>query len=158
MNIFAVSCCPFESAMVLPDKLVVKMPLETAQILSTVVRLHCEEPNVDLYKPTHINHPCTLWAAHSQMNFRWLCAHGLALCGEYIMRFNKCHASTKVIIAAGDCTGDIPQRSSLTHVACMPDEFKSDDVYASYRRYVKSKPYFENGFRKGRDFTSFYKD
>jgi len=39
MNIFYFSDCPIESAQAQPDKMLVKMPLETAQMLSTAHRV-----------------------------------------------------------------------------------------------------------------------
>ena len=51
------------------DKHVVKMILEYAQILCTVLHeLGQEAP----YRPTHRNHPCTVWARESLDNWIWL--------------------------------------------------------------------------------------
>ena len=79
MNIFALSSDPFESAQMMCDKHVVKMIIETAQLLSTAHRVLDGEQYTDktsngrsiqrwrltdaydmensLYKATHINHP-----------------------------------------------------------------------------------------------------
>ena len=53
MNIFYVDKDPANAAMCLPDKLVVKMPLESAQMLSTAHRLlsgddYCDERGIYL--------------------------------------------------------------------------------------------------------------
>ena len=45
----------------------------------------------DLYKPTHINHPCTRWISASECNYLWALEHGLALCHEYTSRYSKTH-------------------------------------------------------------------
>lgn len=100
MNIFVTSPCPFESARNLDDKRVVKMCLETAQMLSTVI--HKYDPNYHaehgLYKPTHANHPCVTWAAENLSNYAWLLQHFAALATEYTARYDKCHASSKLYI------------------------------------------------------------
>lgn len=88
MNIFATSSCPYQSAKYLDDKRVVKMCLESAQILSTVMHLYGEDAP---YKPTHQNHPCVKWAAESRVNAQWLFRHFQALCLEYWRRYDKQH-------------------------------------------------------------------
>lgn len=45
------------------------------------------------YKPTHINHPMVVWAASSLGNYRWTVRHGLALCSQYTLRYQKTHAT-----------------------------------------------------------------
>ena len=51
------------------DKHVVKMPLETTQMLCTV---HYRYGGDAPYKPVHAKHPCTLWAGNFYLNYRWL--------------------------------------------------------------------------------------
>ena len=90
MNIFVTSPCPHESAKVLPDKHVVKMPLETCQMLSIVFSHWYYDWGDDLVekkdgtpysvkKGAFRNHPCTKWAADSIYNTAWLIQHGCAL-------------------------------------------------------------------------------
>jgi len=97
MNIFYVDKDPFKAAAMLPDKLVVKMPLESAQMLSTVHRVYNGDAWCDmvgLYKTAHLNHPCTIWARESVMNYKWLYNHFQALSEEYSKRYEgKRHAS-----------------------------------------------------------------
>jgi hypothetical protein len=85
MNIFACDPNPFLAALyILWWRHIVKMPLETAQILWTVHRLHktCDIPAYG-YKSTHVNHPCVVWAAESTANYLWLVDHFEALCQNY---------------------------------------------------------------------------
>ena len=102
MNIFVTSPCPHESAKVLPDKHVVKMPLETCQMLSIVFSHWYYDWGDDLVKkkdgtPYSVkkgafrNHPCTKWAADSIYNTAWLIQHGCALSQEYSYRYGKLH-------------------------------------------------------------------
>ena len=64
MNIFYLDRNPVVAAQMMCDKHVVKMILESAQILSTAHRVldgdeHAD--NVGMYKMTHKNHPSTIW-------------------------------------------------------------------------------------------------
>ena len=99
MNIFVTDPSPVASAQVLPDKHIVKMPLETCQMLSIVAsskwgRGFGTLPKLDgtpykTEKGAFRNHPCTVWA---QDNYTWLILHGLALCYEYTHRYGKKHS------------------------------------------------------------------
>lgn len=97
MNIFLTSPDPRECAIALDDKRVVKMAVETAQLLATSLRHHGVE-DVS-YKATHTMHPCSRWAARSRGNFLWLVEHGLELCAEYEFRYDRrrVHASKAAI-------------------------------------------------------------
>ena len=65
MNIFYFNEDPVIAAKSQPDKMLVKMPLETAQMLCTAHRLLDGDEYADsvgLYKKAYMNHPCTIWA------------------------------------------------------------------------------------------------
>ena len=107
MNIFVTDPSPYVSAKCLPDKHVVKMPLETCQMLSIVCshkwghgygELH--RINGEPYKTSKgafSSHPCTIWANESLTNTWWLLKHGLALCAEYTHRYGKVHSCQKTL-------------------------------------------------------------
>jgi Pyrimidine dimer DNA glycosylase len=135
MNIFALDANPIIAAKLHLDKHVVKMPLETAQILCTVQRKYGNE-NVR-YKSTHVNHPCTIWAGESVDNYNWLVALGLALCEEYTYRYGKIHACEEVIRSVGEAPNGMPQVGLTQFALAMPDDVKSDDVIMSYREYYR---------------------
>ena len=98
MNIFASDPDPFVCAANLDDKRVVKMCLETAQLLSTATPWLFPNYNQgELYKPAYVKHPCSLWAKASIVNFCWLVRHGLALCKVYTDVYGKVHASEELI-------------------------------------------------------------
>ena len=59
MNIFVLDYDPELAAQMQCDKHVVKMVLESTQMLHTINAKH-ELPYT--YKPTHMNHPCVKWA------------------------------------------------------------------------------------------------
>ena len=58
MNIFILDESPIISAQMQCDKHIVKMPLETAQMLCSVFHRHGQGHLVP-YKEAHKNHPCT---------------------------------------------------------------------------------------------------
>ena len=96
MNIFYFDDSPVTSAASQPDKMLVKMPLETAQMLSTAHRVLDGDEYADangLYKTAYKNHPCTIWARESSANYLWLYEHFIALGKEYTYRYGKEHAS-----------------------------------------------------------------
>lgn len=103
MNIFATTSCPVESAIALDDQRLVKMVLETAQLLSITLR---KEQGDDwagergLYKMTHPNHPCAVWARADERHLAWLAHHGAALSSEYTRRYARLHRSNQVLVVA----------------------------------------------------------
>ena len=84
MNIFFTSLCPILAARDLDNVRLNKMILETAQILST--NNHILGTGYAPYKPTHANHPSTVWARTSLTNMMWLVDHFQAMCFEYTHR------------------------------------------------------------------------
>lgn len=96
MNIFATSECPIQSAKFLDDKRCIKMCLETAQLLSTALRVNGYKGD-DVYKIAHLNHPSSKWCRATQGNYKWLLKHFRALCDEYNRRTGKVHASSKLL-------------------------------------------------------------
>lgn len=135
MNIFILDSNPEKAAEMLMDKHVVKMALETAQILSTI--------NEGPYKPTHVKHPCVLWAKEGIDNYIWLVKHGLSICKEYTYRYSKTHKCQDVIELLQQPFSNIQIPFGATPFKlCMPDEYKTDDPVESYRKYYKSKKDF----------------
>ena len=171
MNIFVLDESPITSAQMQCDKHIVKMPLETAQMLCSVWYRYGLGDKVP-YKEAHKNHPCTLWAGDSMDNYNWLWHHGMELCFEYTRRYNKIHKCQQVIM---DISYPSPRNFSFDnylttpHPQCMPDEYKcaSDDAVLAYRKYYvndkkdiakweKSKPapdwYANKKYRTGYDY------
>lgn len=133
MNIFVLDTDPALAAVAQCDKHVVKMPLETAQLLCTTAALNGA---TDVrYKPTHRNHPCAIWARTSRANFDWLTAHGVALADEYTRRYGKTHASKSVIVDAIRHRVVIPDGALTPFAQAMPDAYRAVDVVAAYRAY-----------------------
>ena len=132
MNIFVLDSDPKVAAQMMCDKHVVKMVLETAQMLCTVA--HANDFNAP-YKATHKNHPCTLWAGKSKANWNWLIEHGLSLCEEYTKRYGKIHKSQQHIEWCRGLTINFPQDNLLPFAQAMPDKYKHRCAVRAYRAY-----------------------
>ena len=139
MNVFACDPSPIKSAQWLADSHVVKMPLESAQITSTALRLMgVEDPG--LYKSTHVKHPCTLVSANDQAYFWWVLEHGFALADEYQARYGREHASRSRLILARELVPFAkPDNAPRYFPLAMPDEHKGSDPHESYRKYLTAK-------------------
>jgi len=112
MNIFASDPCPIKSANYLDNVRVNKMILETAQILSTVLRLKGID-DARLYKSTHRNHPSIIWCGSSLGNFKWLVEHFRALGQVKLARTGKGHATYDRFLQ-GDLFMDLVSLTGLT--------------------------------------------
>ena len=149
MNIFVLDEDPAIAAAMACDQHVVKMVTETAQLLSTACRLH--GVNVG-YKPTHQNHPCSMWARESWGNFGWLLMHGLALSGEYTYRYGKTHAAGSVLseIMEAVTYRDFEAKEQTPFAQCMPVQYRGTDAVQAYRAfYLGEKARFAR-WRKSR--------
>ena len=138
MNIFYLDKDPKLAAIYQYNKHVVKMILESAQMLCTAH--HCygsaeQKANVP-YKQAHLNHPSTIWARQSKSTYMWLYEHMMALGNEYYVRYGKTHLTItkcKEFLATppkhiqGDEWSQPPQ--------AMPDEYKHKDSITAYWQY-----------------------
>lgn len=141
MNIFVLSNDPRECAQIHCDKHVVKMIVEYAQLLSTAHRVldgDAWADEVSLYKKTHVNHPCAVWARQSNNNYIWLHCLLTALCDEFEYRRNKKHSTSKILCYLTNLPLSIDVGPLTLKPLCMPDEYKVDnDPVKSYRNYYK---------------------
>lgn len=159
MNIFYIDEDPIVAAQWMVDRHVVKMILESAQLLSTAHRVLDGEQvmgktatnrNVKrwilsdaretvMYQATHINHPSAVWCRESVENYNWLVEHFFALMTEYTYRYSKTHK----------CQGDLSymlqsppnnlKKYDMTPMpSCMDDKYiVSDNPVVNYRNYYR---------------------
>lgn len=139
MNIFVLDEDPHRAAQYACDKHVVKMILETAQLLCAAYPdgYRCSECGAVPYKKTHYNHPCGKWTRASVSNFEWLVEHGRELCREYTLRYGKHHKSGAVIEYCASHIPSLPDIGLTDFAQAMPDEYKRTDPVAAYREYYK---------------------
>ena len=137
MNYFYVEKDPTSAAQALCDKHVVKMILETAQMLSTAHRL-TESPQADfVYKPTHSNHPSTKWLRSSQIAYKHGLQHLCALFDEYRHRYNKTHATERLLPYLSQVPEALPDLPFVDPPQCMYDECRHSDTVEAYRSYYR---------------------
>jgi len=163
MNIFVVNQDPVIAAQELCDKHVVKMILESAQMLSTAHRLLDGEMYTELntrsnrrvkrwrldderdnimYKVVHINHPCTVWTRECSANYKWHYRHFVALCDEFTHRYSKVHSTDKLLRGPlAELPNNIVHTKVMTKMPmAMFDECKiSSDPVECYRNYYQTK-------------------
>lgn len=149
MNIFFLDRDPATAARYHCNKHVVKMILESAQLLSTAHRVLDgklvekkywvldDERDGILYRATHMNHPSAVWVRSNIDHYRWVYDLLYYLIYEYKHRYggkyHKCEALQWTLMNAPHNIEfyapwqDPPQ--------CMPDDAKLDDVVLAYRNY-----------------------
>lgn len=141
------------------DKHVVKMILESAQLLSTAHRvldgkmvieanangrkmkrwrLDDSRENV-LYKASHVNHPSAIWVRENMEHYRWL--HNLMyfLIGEYKYRYGgKYHKCEAILQPLMDAPLNIDVGDWVDPPQAMPDDAKvPGDSVEAYRNYYR---------------------
>jgi len=141
MNIFYIDSCPTKAAQMQCDRHVVKMILESAQLLSTAHRELDGDSWADansLYKKTHTNHPSAVWVRQSTNHYHWLDNHFVALCDEYSYRYGKTHLTdTKFRGVIYESPDNCPVNGWVDPPQCMPDQYKDDDTVTAYRNYYR---------------------
>tara|TARA_R110000744_G_scaffold274817_2_gene387846 strand:- start:8 stop:469 length:462 start_codon:yes stop_codon:yes gene_type:complete len=130
MNIFVLDESPVVAAKYACDKHVVKMILESAQMLCSV-----QPEGTAPYKRSFYNHPCTKWVRASARNYEWLLLHAYALCDEYTRRYDKVHKTEQVIEWCDNNRPELPNVEMTKQPTCMPDYCKTESVVGSYRKY-----------------------
>lgn len=166
MNIFYVDTDPHRAAQALVDKHVVKMILESAQLLSTAHRLLDGELQVRqrlvpgtlenpkyrkhkvwllrderqdfMYQATHMNHPSAVWTRTSVENYLWLVEHFDGLLREYEHRYKKRHKCFDMLMMLQSPPKKLEEWDMTPMPSAMAEEYKiSDDPLTNYRNYYK---------------------
>ncbi|HOW29735.1 MAG TPA: pyrimidine dimer DNA glycosylase/endonuclease V [archaeon] len=143
MQIFILDKGPIKAAKMLCDKHVVKMIVESAQILSTVHHLFDSKHKHLVYKKTHERHPCVIWAGTSKQNYLWLLEHLHALIEEYEYRYNKKHKTTEIKKILENYPKNIPDIGLTPFAQAIPEEYRQKNAVKAYREfYKKEKSHF----------------
>jgi len=163
LNIFVLSKDPIKAAQLQCDKHVVKMIVESAQMLSTAHRLldgtmelrpsksgkrmvkYFKLPDSReeiFYKNVHETHPCTFWTMQSNNNYNWHYVHFVALCEEYTYRYGKVHGTDTKL---REILATPPRNIPVGYLTQQPLAMKSnpecmfEDVVKSYRAFYQTK-------------------
>lgn len=163
MNLFILSKCPDRAAQFQCDKHVVKMVLETAQLLCTAHRMldgeHYnavtkngrrvsrwklnDEREDKLYQAAHVAHPCTKWVQKSDANYHWAFYHFVALLEEYSHRYGKTHKSDELVemleAAPSNIRHSFYPSSFVLAMTHEPQCIDHSDPVKSYRDYYHTK-------------------
>jgi len=166
MNIFYVDHDPVVAAQQLVDKHVVKMVLESAQLLSTAHRvldgnmqerqrlvpgtlnnpkyrkhktwILTDTRNDIMYQATHINHPSAVWCRTAVENYLWLVDHFYGLLAEYTYRYEKKHKCYDMGYYLQSPPKNLKDYDWTPMPSCMADEYKiSNEPCTNYRNYYK---------------------
>ena len=136
MNIFILAFDAKTAAQFHCDKHVVKMILESAQLL------YCAHWMTDAtsllagaYRKTHPNHPCAIWTRESLENYVWLCELALALCEEFTFRYGNVHKTQAHIEWLVAHPPAIPALGITEIRQAMPMEYKRRNPVEAYRAY-----------------------
>lgn len=141
MNIFYLNRDPIKAAQVQYNKHVVKMILESAQMLCTAHHHYDNGHNVP-YKKAHYNHPSTIWCRQNASQYMWLYDHMIALGKEYTKRYKKTHLTiTKCAEVLKQLPPTIPETIFTEPPQCMPDQYKviGDSLSAYWNYYEQEK-------------------
>jgi hypothetical protein len=166
MNIFYISHCPYEAAKLMVDRHVVKMILETAQLLSTAHRVLDgkmviekkyvngsspiryrnakrwkldDDRDTKLYAATHVNHPSAIWCRINTSNYNWLNRHFIGLLDEYTYRYGKTHKCADMIGVLGRTPNNILLGEFTEPTPAMDNQFIVEgNSLESYRNYYKN--------------------
>ena len=143
MNIFYLDKCPDKAARLQYNKHVVKMILESAQMLCTAHHCYGDKDQVENvpYKQAHLNHPSTIWARRSKATYMWLFKHMMGLGYEYWLRYGKQHLSiSKCSMFLSKPPVHIQGEEFVQPPQAMPDEYKTEcSIQAYWNYYIGEK-------------------
>jgi hypothetical protein len=168
MNIFVLDRDPSMAALYHCNKHVIKMILESAQMLCTAHWLgHLKKADLSLsdfkrvkdaqswlfnnvsedlqppWKLTHARHPCTVWASKNVSNYGWVLRLAESLLQEYTRRYKKKHASHCVVKWLGkNFPPDIPDGFLTNHPVCMKEDYKVYDTDGNISVVKSYKNYY----------------
>lgn len=153
MNIFVLDLDPIKAAQYQADKHIVKMTLESAQLLCAPF-----DVGVAPYKRTHYNHPCAKWVREDANNYTWLLEHAWALAKEYLFRYTKIHQCTSVIdwCYAHMHQLNLPSVTRTPFAQAMPDIYKNPDPVVAYRSYYIGEKHKIVRWNKSREKPDWY--
>lgn len=158
VNIFYIHTDPIIAAQQMVDRHVVKMILETAQLLSTAHRVLdgrmvvvpnengrkmkrwvlSDDRETKLYVATHINHPSAIWCRETSANYQWLYWHFIALLDEYTHRYGKIHKCDSMKSVLSDLPKSIKHSGFTPPTPAMDEQYVvPGDSLASYMKYYK---------------------
>jgi len=163
VNIFILDTNPRLAAQYQCDKHVVKMVLESTQLLCSPF-----EAGTAPYKRTHYNHPAAIWTRQSLSNWKWLLEHAYALVDEYYFRYRPTDPDHPDAYSKHACEPyidwcntnyvkmNLPDLGLTPFVQCMPDIYKNPDPVQAYRNYYLGEKRTIAKWNKNREKPDWY--
>ncbi len=121
MNIFVLDQDIEKCAQYHCDQHVVKMILESVQMLCTALNKKGFET---AYRSTHRNHPCVLWVEKSYANYLWLKNLVIALNAEYRFRYEKEADHKSIAVLDGIECYRFEDQGVTEFAQAMPEQYK----------------------------------
>lgn len=136
MNIFVLDSDPAKAAEMLCDSHVVKMCVETAQILSGVMLRRGRKLLDGMPKPQNINHPVIV-AAEDTAAANWLSDYNFDLLEEFRYRFGKEHCYQRFARKYMREIWYLPYGVNHHHFdkCCGDLDVAGMDIVSAYRKY-----------------------
>lgn len=175
MNIFFLHPNPRKAARWHLDKHVVKMILESVQMLYTahwvlayaqiltmkspiaVSRFQkslTSPPALQYapqsgYRPVHVHHPCTVWVRTSRGNYKWLAQLALELCREFRFRYGHVHGCEEHAkwLYANPPSPLLGMNMTKPAIAMDVKYRINNDPICCYRNFYKKSKVDERGIR-----------
>jgi hypothetical protein len=155
MNIFVLDNNPRVAAQMMCDKHVVKMIVESCQLMSTAHHVldgkvitrtakngrkfgtyEHDRPGFRFLRCTMINHPCTIWTRSCKQAYYWLWEHTHELLKVYQSRYNKIHTYDDMVqYSLVHTPTKISDCRMPAFAQAMPDQYKNADAVQAYRQY-----------------------
>ena len=175
MNVFYVDKHPVKAAEQMCDKHIVKMILESAQLLCTCHRVmdgteyygktangrkikrwkHPDRKmNKHLYLAGHVNHPTNIWLRECRENYMLMFTYYKLICEEYTYRYGKEHGAKDYWWILREPPKNMPSLGKTTPVPQAMKEFPQckvdgDSVQAYRNFYVVAKRRFATWKERG---------
>jgi Pyrimidine dimer DNA glycosylase len=148
VNFFLLSWDPDECVKAMFDKHIVKMPLETCQLLSTTwwllepdVAKKWNQKNRIYKKLSNHNHGVCKWVSETEENYRIMIRFGLKMCEEFQFRQgcrHSAHDKMEFLNRSRSPNGFVQQGLTDLYLA-MPDKYKDKDPVVAYRKLYMSE-------------------
>ena len=149
MNLFVLDLMPVTAATYNCDRHVVKIILEAVEMMAYAYDLGKFKPLPRFLKTgRHLNHPMSKWVRGSRQNFDWTYQHTVALCDEFVFRYEHEHSYRPHVtwIGLNMPVFNLPDIGMTDSPRCFGPWKDSvgvtDDVVYDYRRYYMAAKRF----------------
>jgi hypothetical protein len=148
LQIFVLSINPRRSARMLSDKDIIKMIVESSQILSSCHHIYNSRYKNKLYKKIQIIDPYVIWVCKSKSNYLWLVEYLDELYKEYFFRYNKKHKSKEIFKFLKKVPKNLLDIGLTKFPQALPEKYKSKSAITAYRKFYASEKIYSAKWNK----------